>query len=188
MTAWILSIALAAALTGPSVSPLVVNELHNNYAVDGVIDSAYRIAAAKQNYTLILSRTGNFAQSSNSDERSARLYATLFAEQGDEHMQVWLIQDRVDACPFDITAEFTQPALSVSDADGDGEAEFWVGYRVSCRSDVSPATLKLIGYEGAQKYVLRGSARLQLGDSSEGGEYVADAALQKAPALLEHAS
>jgi len=55
----------------------------------------------------------------------------------------------VDACPFDITAQFTQPALRVSDADADEKPEFWVGSRVSCRGDVSPATLKVIGYEGA---------------------------------------
>lgn len=94
----------------------------------------------------------------------------------------------MDACPFEITAQFTQPALRVSDADADGEPEFWVGSRVSCRSDVSPATLKVIGYEGAQKYALRGSALLQLGESSEGGEYEADAALKQAPKLLKYAS
>ena len=171
---------------GPSLSPLPISGLEAEYAVEGVINEAYRIDAGGQALTLILSRTGNF-RVDNDDARSARLYATLYAETADGHQQRWLIQDRVDACVFDITAAFTAPPVAVSDADADGEPEIWVSYRTACRSDVSPATLKLIGYEGSQKYALRGTARINLGDSSDGGTYQADAALIKAPALLKQA-
>ncbi len=186
MAVWGLLLPLVAVGLEPTLTPLPTDNLEQEYVVDGITTAAYRLSSADQPYTLILSRTGNYAIG-DGDERSARLYATLFADTADGHQQRWGIQDRVDACPFDITAQFTQKPAVVSDADADGVPEFWVSYRLSCRSDVSPSTLKLIGYEAGQKYALRGTSRLQLGDSSEGGEFEADAAIKSAPLLLESA-
>lgn len=176
------------ALAGePQLAPLPVAGLEQQYVVEGVITAAYRTNLSPQQHTLILSKTGSF-RDGDLDIRSARLFATLFADDPDGHQQTWLIQDRVDTCPVDITAEFTDPSVSVSDADGDGEPEFWVSYRLACRGDVSPATLKIIGYEGAQKYALRGTTRLLLAESRDGGDFQADPAFERAPKLLEHAS
>lgn len=183
---WGLLLPLAALGADPVLAPLPLDGLDQEYVVDGVITAAFRLSAAEPAYTLILSRTGSFSVA-DSDERSARLYATLFADSADGHAQRWLIQDRVDACPVDITAAFTDRPAVVSDADADGVPEFWVSYRISCRGDVSPSTLKLIGYEGSQKYALRGRSRLQLGDSNEGGEYQVDAAFKAAPLLQAYA-
>lgn len=183
---WGLLLPLAALGAEPTLTALPIDGLDQEYVVDGVMTAAWRLNSSAQPYTLILSRTGSFSVTEG-DEHSARLYATLFADTADGHQQRWVIQDRVDACPFDITAAFTGAPARVSDADADGVPEFWVSYRVSCRSDVSPSTLKLIGYEGTQKYALRGTSRLQLGDSSEGGDYQADAAFKAAPLLLEYA-
>lgn len=186
MGLWGLLLPLAALGAEPKLTPLPVDGLDQQYVVEGVMTAAHRLNWDEQAFTLILSRTGSFAVA-DGDERSARLYATLFADGAEGHDQLWLIQDRVDACPVDITAEFTGRAAAVSDADADGIPEFWVSYRISCRGDVSPSTLKVIGYEGAKKYALRGSSRLKLGDSSEGGDYQADAAFKSAPLLQEYA-
>ena len=186
MGIWGLLLPLAALGVEPTLSVLPTDKLEQEYAVDGIMTAAYRLDSGDQSYTLILSRTGSYA-AGDGDERSARLYATLFANTADGHQQRWRIQDRVDACPVDVTAEFTGKPAVVSDADADGVPEFWVSYRITCRGDVSPSTLKLIGYEGSQKYAMRGSSRLMLGDSSEGGEYQTDAALKSAPLLLESA-
>ena len=183
---WGMLLPLAALSVEPSLTALPLQGLDHEYVVDGVMTAAYRLEQPEQSYTLILSRTGNFS-ATEGDEHSARLYATLFADIADGHQQRWLIQDRVDACPVDITAAFTGRPAVVSDADADGVPEFWVSYRISCRGDVSPSTLMLIGYEGSQKYALRGTSRLQLGDSSEGGEYQADTAFKAAPLLQDFA-
>lgn len=179
-----LLLPLAVPGAGPTLAPLPVDSL-DAYAVDGVVTAAYRLASGEPGYTLVLSRTGTFSVAEG--ERSARLFATLFADGTDGHQQQWVIQDRVDACPVDLSAEFTGRPAQVSDADGDGVPEFWVSYRVACRGDVSPSTLKVIGYEGSQKYALRGSSRLILGESSEGGEFQADAAFKSAPLLQAYA-
>jgi hypothetical protein len=183
MGLWGLLLPLAALGAEPEFTSVPAAGL-DEYVVDGLIVDARRVDWGDQKYTLILSRTGNFT---DRDERSARLYATLFADSSDGQEQRWLIQDRVDACPVDVTAEFTDQPARVSDADADGIPEFWVSYRTSCRGDVSPSTLKVIGYEGAQKYALRGSSRIPLGDNSEGGDYEADAAFKSAPLLQQYA-
>ncbi|MFO1494418.1 MAG: hypothetical protein U1F26_07150 [Lysobacterales bacterium] len=183
---WIALLSALSLSATPSLTPVAPLDDSGRYAVDGVARSQWQIQNAKERYTLVLSTTGSF-RLRDGDERSARLYATLFVDHGDESQQQWVIQDRVDDCPFDLTASFTDPAVFASDADQDGKVEIWVAYRLACRSDVSPATLKLIGYEGQQKYALRGTARLTLGESHEGGDFQADPALSKAPALLKQA-
>lgn len=183
---WIALLSALSLSATPGLTPVTPLDDSGRYLVDGSALSQWQIQSGKERYTLVLSTTGSF-RLRDGEERSARLYATLFADQGDESQQQWLIQDRVDDCPFDLTASFTEPPVFVSDADADGITEIWVGYRLACRSDVSPATLKLIGYEGQQKYALRGTARLNLGESHEGGEFQADPAISKAPALLKQA-
>lgn len=167
-----------------------MTDVADRVVVDGVPQTAFTIGTDGAQYLLVLSRTGNYASTGfDSEERSARLYATLFAESPDGAVQQWRIQDGVDDCPVDVTASFTTPAVAVSDADADGLAEIWVSYRTACRGDVSPSTLKLIGYEGEQKYALRGSSKTYYGeDGSDGGDFSADAAFKQAPALLEQAS
>lgn len=184
----ILWIAPALALAGPpTMSDLPTPGLDREYVVDGVIERAWRARSGDSEYTLILSRTGNFRVNEDQDLRSARLYATLYVQTGEDIAQRWVIRDRVDTCPVDVTVAFTDPPAAISDADGDGEPEFWVSYRIACRGDVSPATLKLIGYEGGQKYALRGNARIDAGNGPEGGDFQADAAFDRAPKLLEFA-
>lgn len=183
--------ATARAAQPPLPEPLA--KLDAAFVVDGVVQSAFHIRTGGRTLTLVLSRTGTFDAPRTDPEaylRSARLYATMFEDlPGDQGArQRWRIQDLVDECPADLTAEFTEPALRVSDADADGEPEIWVAYRIACRGDVSPSNLKIIGYEGTQKYALRGRSRISLGESQEGGDAIPDAALAKAPELLALAS
>lgn len=183
--------ATAHAAEPPRAEPLATPDAA--FVVDGVVQSAFRIRSGGRTLTLLLSRTGTFDAPGSDPEawlRSARLYATLYEDLPEDEgaRQRWRIQDLVDECPADLTAAFTDPPLKISDADADGEPEIWVGYRIACRGDVSPSSLKIIGYEGTQKYALRGRSRIALGESSEGGESSPDAALSAAPKLRAMAS
>jgi hypothetical protein len=185
----ILSMSLAAT---PSVQPLSATAKQDlAYAVDGIIEHGYAIQNGPQRLQLVLSRTGNFALDGR-EGRSARLYATLFSVDQNGFQQLWQIKDLVSDCPFDLTVEFTAQPIHVADADADGQAEIWVSYLLACRSDVAPADLKLIGYEGKQKYALRGLERRNVGPEDapvyEGGAYQADAASKAAPKILSEAA
>jgi hypothetical protein len=114
-------------------------------------------------------------------EYSAELQGQQFVLRGASWEQVWRIQDFVKDCMFDTTCAHLPQSVVVTDLDGDGVAETSFQYRLSCRSDVSPAEQKLMMHEGAAKYALRGRAFIELEGFRDGGEYTADPAFQGAP-------
>ena len=71
----------------------------------------------------------------------------------------WTLTDFERDCRFDLYAGFLPDGLTITDLDGDGLAESTLLYTLSCRSDVSPARLKLILHEGKAKYAIRGTTR-----------------------------
>jgi len=91
--------------------------------------------------------------------------------------ELWSAKDFVEACPFDLLLELVEGSVEVTDLNDDGVAEVSFAYVLTCRSDVSPASAKLLLYEGATKYALRGSAQ----DMGGGGEFTADPAFEKGP-------
>lgn len=97
--------------------------------------------------------------------QTAELHAFHYAKKGGEYQQVWMMNDQEKACPFDITCEFIKDAVTITDLDADGLAETKLQYRITCRSDVSPSTMKLIMHEGESKYALRGLAWYGMGEA-----------------------
>lgn len=93
---------------------------------------------------------------SGDNEQSAELYAFHYIKKDGEFKQIWMITDAEKECSFDITCAFIKNAVVVTDLDADGIAETTLQYKLACRSDVSPAFMKLIMHEGETKYTLRG--------------------------------
>jgi hypothetical protein len=99
------------------------------------------------------------------------------------------VRDFVEDCEMGgVSARFHDAARSVTDLDGDGIAEVTFAYEVSCRSDVSPGTYKLLLLENGRKYILRGETTVDPGDGIMGGSFTADPDESKWPAaFLKHA-
>lgn len=58
-------------------------------------------------------------------------------------------------------------------------------YKVSCQSDVSPVPMKIIMYEGNQKYAVRGATRVKVSEKEYmGGDYSFDQAFTNGPAAF----
>jgi hypothetical protein len=77
------------------------------------------------------------------------------------------MKDLVEACPFDATlAVVDGPVLT--DLDGDGVGELTVTYRLGCRSDVSPLTVKVLMIEDGEKYAVRGETRISGANGANG--------------------
>ena len=111
--------------------------------------------------------------------KSKRIYAHLLLLNKDGSMKrVWRITDFEAKCEFDITAHFIHRGLRVTDLNGNGIAEVWIPYITGCASDASTVTMKIIMYEGGQKYAIRGNTRIYDGRNVYGGDYVMDAALK----------
>lgn len=99
------------------------------------------------------------------------------------------VRDFTEAgCPLGPSAIFHDAATTVTDLDGDGIAEVTFAYQLACRSDVSPATYKLLVIENGTKLILRGQTTVDPGDGVLGGAFKADPAEAKWPAaFLAHA-
>jgi hypothetical protein len=143
---------------------------------------------------LILTQTGAFESAvakkqddpdnTENDMRDAELFGYHYVAMKSEYQLLWKIYDFVKECPFDLDAGFLPNSLAVTDLDHDGIGESTFLYKLACRSDVSPATLKLIMHEGKEKFAIRGSTQV----AEDGGEKTIDPSYIKAPAIFKEFS
>ena len=93
--------------------------------------------------------------------QTAELHAFQYVKKEGDYKSIWVLNDSVKSCPFDITCDFIKGSTTITDLDKDGFAETKVQYSIACRSDVSPATMKLVMVENGVSYTLRGSMWLR---------------------------
>ena len=202
---WLATLALGAsvapAVHAQSLAPLVVLRFDSAEASRlphrGTVVAGRRWRDAAGEHTLLLTQTGKrpsrvrAAELAVEDEPAydAEVYGYHYTHavgtQGSARL-LWRTVDAERGCQFDLYAGHLTEAVSLTDLDEDGVAETLFMYTTSCRSDVSPATRKLIMYEGRQKYAIRGTTKLRGQDG--GGEMAVDAAFAQAPpAFREYA-
>jgi hypothetical protein len=112
--------------------------------------------------------------------QSGAIYAYCFVQSGGAWQKEWEVKDRVDNCEVDATCEFLPNSFTITDNDGNNLGEVTFLYKLSCKGDVSPDEKKLIMYEGANKYAIRGTTTLQFAGGKEGGDKKIDASFTKA--------
>jgi hypothetical protein len=140
---------------------------------------------------LLLTQTGKIPSKEKSaaeeeDNFDAEIYAYNYVKKDGKVSLLWKIADFERSCSFDLYAGFLKGALFITDLDSNGVAESLFLYKLSCRSDVSPARLKLIMHEGVTKYAIRGTTKLP--GNNGGGEMDIDASFKAAkPVLMEFA-
>ncbi|MCI0472256.1 MAG: hypothetical protein L0Y76_01590, partial [Ignavibacteria bacterium] len=116
------------------------------------------------------------------DRRSKELYGYHFIIKDGVAEELWKVQDFIKDCEFDVTIEHIKKSLTVTDLDSNGTAETTFIYKLTCRSDVSPADMKLIMHEGKEKYAIRGEMEISLPNGDEyGGKMNPDKSFSKAP-------
>lgn len=143
-------------------------------------------------YMVITSETGIYRNEKFTHEFDDSADAELFAHcySLENNQPRWKIYDFIKDCPVDIVAEFVKNSLSVTDLDNNSTAEVWVMYKTVCHGDVSPSDMKIIMYEGDQKFAMRGESRIQYGIDDdnkpliEGGSYTYDKAFQQGPKVF----
>jgi hypothetical protein len=160
----------------------------------GQIVQVARFGDALGEHTLLLTQTGAFPtpgyklDPGEDPHYDAELYAYDYVGSGGGRRLLWRTVDFERDCPFDLYAGFLPGTTTITDLDGDGTAEVTFLYTTSCRSDVSPATRKLIMHEGPAKYAIRGATRMPNpgpeGPKLIGGEAVVDPSFKAAPVAL----
>ncbi|MCC6817974.1 MAG: hypothetical protein IT245_03665 [Bacteroidia bacterium] len=117
------------------------------------------------------------------------VYCFKFNPTNQKYERIWHIHDFVKDCEFDLLADFFNDVFEITDLNNNEIPEIWTMYRTACRSDVSPCEMKIIIYEGVNKFAMRGTQLIQLSKTEKyGGEFVLDKALTNADSLIiEHA-
>lgn len=119
-----------------------------------------------------------------------KLFVQYYRGKPGKLKQVRLVQDGVPTCEFDVVARFVPGSVQITDEDTDEISELTFAYDVTCISDVSPATRKLLMLEGPAKHALRGETQVDAGGGQLiGGTYKLDGFKKAAPlqALAEAA-
>ena len=153
--------------------------------VKGKLVKALRYQDASGENLILLTRTEEMFRRVGEERYlggSREIFAYRFLMQGSSAEQQWRVRDYVLDCRYEVEIEFILKGLQVSDLDKNGLAEVWLPYRLACRAEQAPGTMKIIMYEGGQKYAVRGQTKVQYPNSAyAGGDYVMDKALTEAP-------
>jgi hypothetical protein len=124
-----------------------------------------------------------FKHENNGADAALLAYHFIFDKKN--AVETWRIYDYVADCPVDIEASFMPNACQVTDLNQDGVAEIWSMYKTVCHGDVSPCTMKIIMYQGAKKYSMRGENRVELSKNEfYGGSYQFDKAFVDGPKVF----
>ena len=157
----------------------------------GTVVEAVKWKDSASEKILVQSLTGTFLWKDYNKDSTAydrqdksELYVYLFEKRqsAKQFSRVWRVYDYTECFGVDMHTGFITRATTITDVDNNGISEVSIPYTLTCRGDVSPATMKIIMYEGMNKYALRGNTKTMCGSSMEfGGEFQPSSNLKNKP-------
>ncbi|MGO2230596.1 MAG: M949_RS01915 family surface polysaccharide biosynthesis protein [Psychrobacter sp.] len=100
------------------------------------------------------------SEANSPDQPSDELITHLYNIEGTQVRRVWQIYDHIPCDGLDVIASYAADTAVISDIDNDGVVEVSVPYYLGCRGDVSYDEMKIITYEGKQKFAIRGNSAI----------------------------
>ncbi|MBL0737748.1 hypothetical protein JI750_12655 [Flavobacterium sp. GN10] len=173
------------------IEPIDSTQFPKLLKYEGFVKNAVRWKDKLGDNIVITTETGNYRNEKFQHEfdegGDAELFGYHFLVKNGQPVQTWKVYDYIQDCPVDIVASFVKDSFEITDLDNNGIAEIWLMYKTICHGDVSPCEMKIIMYEGKQKFAMRGESKVQvgIGDNGEklfeGGTYKLDSAFEKGP-------
>ena len=162
-----------------------VNKLPKGIKYEGKIKQVLRWFDKFGENIVITTETGGFQNPKvdhENDGTDTELFAYHYSISNNQANQTWKIHDFIYDCPVDYEATFIKNTFQITDLNNNGIAETWLMYKTVCHGDVSPYNMKIIMYEGKDKYAMRGQNKVELSPGEfYGGEYKFDNAFNKGP-------
>ena len=146
------------------------------------------IGTVGEQYLVQLQR---FNSTNSPGEPAGEVFTHLYVIDEQEALRVWQIYDYVPCDGLDVIAEFAKNTAVVTDINNNGVVEVSVPYYLGCRGDVSYDEMKVIMYEGQQKFAIRGNSAICNAKTGQpvdatgyyGGDYKVDEKLLQQSAL-----
>lgn len=176
-----------------SPTHLSINEIPAEIRFEGKIKNAVKWTDQLGENMVITTETGIYESTKfkhENDGGDAELFAYHFKKTNGVFRQTWKVYDFICDCPVDIVAQYIDNMFQITDLNENGIAETWLMYKTVCHGDVSPSDMKIVMYEGKQKYTIRGENRVMDGIDDNGkkmytgGEYTIDKAFAKGPSIF----
>ena len=167
-----------------NIAALDSKTLPRDIHYEGRIKNAARWTDKQGDNIVITTETGEYdsKKSMTGEGQSADLFAYHYVVKAGKCVPDWKIADHIRDCPLDVQVHFIKNTFHITDLDKDGIAEIWTMYKTACHGDVSPCDMKIVMYEGRQKYAVRGTNKVQVSEHEIfGGEYKPDDAFTKGP-------
>jgi len=156
------SASAADSLTVAEISPkqLTPADIPADVRYRGTLYKALQWQDKKGDNLLITSLVAPHASGASGqggeEERSAELYAFHFVKDNKgQYKLLWQMADAERECPVDISCAFLEQGIGITDLDNNGIAETTVAYKLACRGDISPASMKVVMHQDTVKYALR---------------------------------
>lgn len=179
----IIALLFAAQLASAQVKVAHLHEkdIPKNMPYKGKLTDALQYTDKEGMHVVIM--TEEVTNDKEDDEmRKASIYAFSYLKNGNQATLQWKMYDFTDLCNVDLEATYKDNAY-VTDLNKNGMAEVWLTYIEACKGDVSPSDMKVIMHEGAKKFAMRGTTRVNIGGGKYmGGSYTFDEAFKAAPA------
>lgn len=160
------------------ITKLDLKKLPKGVNYEGKIKTAIRFVDILGSHIIITSETGVYHNSKFQhleDGRDAELFGYHYLENKGKINLVWRVYDLIQDCPFDVYVNYIPNTFQITDLNNDDICEVWLMYKTSCRSDVSPAEMKIIMYQNQQKFAIRGQNKVKVGEKEYvGGSYKFD--------------
>jgi len=187
---YILSLLFVCLLTLPVfaqfkiTTPAAIAQLPKTIRYKGAVVQSAQWKDSLGDNVMLLTETGVYEVGYDGN-RSAALYALHYIIKADSAQLAWRVYDFVEDCQVDVVASFVKNSLAITDLNHNGIAEVWMEYRGTCQGDVGPVPMKIIMYEGKQKYAARGGAKVRVSATEfDGGDYEFDDAFKNGPAAF----
>ncbi|MGB3017147.1 MAG: hypothetical protein WBC65_05010 [Ignavibacteria bacterium] len=162
-----------------------INEIPNNIlkTVEGKVVASARFIDSKGMNIILISETEQISGDDGSANKSLFGYHFISAK---ESFLLWKVNDFIRQCEVDVTLEYLENSLAITDLDDNGTGESTFLYKLSCKGDVSPDDMKLIMHEGEKKYAIRGTMDLDVtGYGFEKGNMKVDESFNSAPTVFK---
>lgn len=172
-------------------NPITKEKLPKEMVFEGKIAALTQWQDKDGQHIVVTTETGIYTSAKFKHENEgldAELFAYhyLFNTTEKKYKLAWKVYDYISDCPVDIEASFIKDTFQVTDLDHDNVAEVWLMYKKTCHGDVSPCEMKIIMYEGKQKYAMRGENKIRVSETEFiGGDYKQDGAFLKGPKAFQ---
>lgn len=186
----LLSLAASAAFAAPDPTHVPFRsdssgKLPERVKASGTVIRTIAWSDANGDNLAVFSSTTTTKTNKDISATTKSLFVDVFSGKNGKLKKVRNVREVVSSCTADITNDFFETSVSVTDLDQNGVAELTFGYRSACRNDVSPAAMKVLVLEGSKQYTLSGYTALP---SDKPGDHDFAPAFKGAPdKFLEHA-